>query len=380
MITLKIEELSIKLKRINSKKKNDPILKKIEFKVKHFVNKRLFNKKDPIIINEITDVFELKPNCRILLLRQDRIGDLLVSVPFIKYLRNKYLECEIDIILSEKNINAKRAVEPYISNIYLYEKKILKIIKLIIDLKKRKYDLLIDLYDNSSTTSTFLIKFIKAKYNLGLEKSNNLIYSHIVPLLDKNKYHIVERIANLSIPFGFLLQKNDLLLEFNIFESEKKQAEEKLKIEKNKKYLGINLSGSTEAKYWGTENYIGLIKKINIENPEIEIIIFATEKFENELNIIVSDTKSKATPRTNSFLEFAANISLCDFLISVDTSVVHLAAAFQIPIISLHIWTGTIDTGLPWYSFNNQNKYLVTKNNLSDIKVIDVFNAYLELI
>jgi ADP-heptose:LPS heptosyltransferase len=368
------------LKKFNNQQ-SDSLLKKLEYKFKGIVEGFLYNKQYPVLVSEPTKVFNLTTDSRILLLRHDRIGDVLVSVPYIKLLKKNFPDTKIDILLSDKNLSSKRAVEPYVSEIFVYKKQFSKLFSLIRILRNRKYDLVIDLFDNPSTTSSMLIKFIKAKYNLGFEKSNSLSYTHIVPLPDKNKFHIVERISNLCLPFGFRAKKEELDLEFRISQEELKIALSKIKSGKKDNVIGINLSGSSRAKYWGTRNYIELITKINSSFPDLDVVIFSIPDYKIELDEILSKTKSISAPISDSFLKFSSYIAVCDYIITPDTSVVHLASAFKIPSVSLHTWTGSDDTGMPWSGFNSKNICLKTDSGvLSKITVETVFAAFREII
>jgi ADP-heptose:LPS heptosyltransferase len=201
-----------------------------------------------------------------------------------------------------------------------------------------------------------------------------------VPLADKNLVHIVERIANLLLPFGINPSKSNLDIEFRLNPSEIKLAKEEMPESFNKKILGINLSGSSRAKFWGTSNFIDFINRVYMNHSEFEVVIFAMPDYQKELDEILGSTKAVKAPNSNSFTQFASHISACNLILSPDTSVVHLASAFKIPCISLHLWTGTSDTGMPWHSYNAPHKVLKTNtNDLTQILVEDVYTAFEEL-
>ncbi|MDX9790808.1 MAG: glycosyltransferase family 9 protein [Candidatus Kapabacteria bacterium] len=314
------------------------------------------------------------------MLRHDRIGDVLVTVPFLRALRSTYPKIEIDMLFSDYNISAKRAVDSFTNNIYVYRKGILKLFKLIRQLRSRNYDLIIDLFDNPSTTSQYLIKLINPLYTIGFDKNNKGLYTHIVPLPDKRLVHIVERITCLLMPFGINPSKSDLSLSFRLEPREIKYAK-KMLMTKGKKLLAVNLSGSSRAKFWGVENIKSFIKMFSENHSEIDIVIFFTEDYVSEADEIVENSPARKAPPTKSFLRFAAYLSVCNYLLTPDTSAVHLAAAFKIPCVSLHLWTGSEDTGLPWYAYNTPQKTLKTStNDLSSISPENVCTAFNELI
>lgn len=356
------------------------MLKKVEYYLKNIFD--IFLRKDskPVLIKKSDAKIRPVDGSRILLLRHDRIGDVLVSVPFVKALRQTFPKIEIDILMSSKNISARRAIDSYVNNVYNYDKNIVNIIKLVSTLRNRNYDIIIDLFDNPSTTSAYLIRLVNPLYALGFDKEDTSYYTHIVPLPDKRLIHIVERIANLLLPFGISTSKSDLNITFRLSPAEKKRANEMMLIN-DKKIIAINLSGSSRAKFWGVPNYISLLNELSDLHPNFECVIFSMPDYATELNDIISNTKARIAPKSNSFVQYASYLSTCDLLITPDTSAVHLAAAFKIPCVSLHLWNGSEATGMPWHAYNSPQKTLKTDSgNLSNIKVEDVINSVNELI
>jgi len=359
------------------------ILKKIEIQFRKFFIESIQSNKNPQKITEPVDIFEQNKKWKILILRQDRIGDLLISVPLLKILRSKLYNSVIDIILSKKNQSAKQCIIDFTNSQYILPKN-LKLISFLKKLRKKHYDICIDLFDNSSATSSFLLKYIKPKYSLGLEKSNSSIYNYIVPLKNKNDYHIINRISNLLLPFNINPNEQNFELEYklpnsamdfaNIFFSEIHKNENKKTI-----VLGINLSGSSEAKFWGIENNINLIKEINRIYPEIEVVLFGTKDYLEILKEIEAQTNCRIAQFTRNFDDFAAMIAQCSYLLTPDTSAVHLAACFKVPCICLYTITDG-NFGMPWTPYNSPYKMLYAKNTtLDQIPVNSVFEAFKEL-
>ncbi len=358
----------------------DNFLKKIEYVVKSKFDKILDSKEKPILIDKPISIPEFQSPSKILLLRHDRIGDVIISTPLIKLLREKLPNSQIDILLSTKNITAKNAIINLIDNIYIYEKKFFSIIKLIREFKKEKYDLIIDLFDNASSTAGYLIKLIKPKYSIGIDKQNSSIYTHIVPLLDKSKYHIVERILQLLLPFGINTDSKSCILHYPLSQNDKDEAEKILGRKSKSFRLGINIAGSSVEKYWGTEQYIELINLFSDKHKNFEIIIFGTPRNLSNQDEIKRTTVAVLAPSDKSFHQYASVLSLCDVIITVDTAAVHLAAAFQIPCVALYSITGEHNEPIPWYPFNSPHRIITAIGQLNQIKVQDVIKSVEELL
>lgn len=346
-------------------------LKIIEHFIKELIKRFVFVKRmgNPILLTNFEkEIF----NCKsILILRQDRIGDLLVSVPFIRNLRNSIPNADISILLSKRNSVAYSCIRNYINHYYILPRNIFFSLWLIFKLQK-KFDLIIDPFDNPSVTSSLLVKTLKPKYSLGFIKENSSVYTHIVELPDKSKFHIVERLANLLIPFGLKPNEVNLYLEYPRFKNN-------LLPPKSNPRLGINISGSSPLKFWGRNNFLMLMNLI-LSKFEFEIIIFSTKKYKNELGSFEKIPNVQIAPFTNNFDEFASMIATCDYLITPDTSVVHLASAFKIPVLAFYQY---IDPkfGMPWLPYGNKFVYLTsTKNNFIDISPEKMFKSFCNLV
>ena len=338
----------------------DSLTKKLEIFLRKHINNFLNFKGNQVYCHKPGSAFKFGEIRKILLLRQDRIGDVLVSTPTIRALRNKLTNTRIDILLGDKNFNISSAVEPYVNNIYRHKKKFLGFVKLIKFLRQEKYDLIIDMFDNPSATSTIIIKFSNPRYSLGIEKENKRVYSHLTPLLQKSSTHIVRRIANLLMPFGINPDTEDLSLEYHLSEKEKKSSEINLPKKNKAIRLGLNLSGSSDEKYWGIENNINFINKINEKYKNIEIILFYTENLRDDMNKILKNANAIAAPITESIRDYAIGLSTCDIIVTPDTSAVHFAAAWKIPCLAMFELSDE-RYGMPWLPYNSPNKIILTR-------------------
>ncbi len=364
------------------------ILKRLEIAIRRKIIKFLSNnsnsnhnsKKDSdrIHIEKSGNYFSLNENCKILLLRQDRIGDVLISTPFIRILRGRFPAAQIDILLGNKNFGARHCVEKYVNNCWLYNRKIFPSLLLIKRLRNQRYDLIIDLFDNASATSSLFIKLIKSNYKLGISKENEYVYSHTVAKPDKNKYHIVERTAALLNAFGIDPSQQSLSLEYEFSQLEISIAKAKMK--SGCLLIGFNLAGSSRRKFWGVDNNIALINKIAEYIPKAEIKIFSTEDYRDELNHICSNSNSIPSPKVSSFHEYAALLSQCGIIISPDTAAVHIAAAAGIPCVAIFEVAGSAKTGKPWGPYGSPGEVVTTKSpDLSGLSPEDVFAAFIRI-
>ncbi|MCX7879770.1 MAG: glycosyltransferase family 9 protein [Ignavibacteria bacterium] len=335
--------------------------------LQHFVYK---SKTKPKKIDSFEQADFLIACKKVLFLRHDRIGDLIVSAPIVKKFRVHYPSYIIHILLSSRNIVAKSCIENYVDKIIVLERKFFGLLDALRILKKEKYDLIIDLFDNPSLTSSLLIKFLKPKFSIGFEKENCHLYTHIVELPSKSTTHIVERLKSLLYIFG--IREDTIDLEYP-------KKETKLLPTRKKPRVGINISGSSFDRYWGTDKFEELIKKIQ-NRFGYEIVLFGTKKYRKELESLSNNEDVILAPFTQKFDEFAAMLATCNYIVTPDTSVAHIASAYKIPSLVFYHFVDE-KFGMPWFPYKSPFRALLsTKSRFDDISPDEAFQKFVSLV
>jgi ADP-heptose:LPS heptosyltransferase len=140
------------------------------------------------------------------------------------------------------------------------------------------------------------------------------------------------------------------------------------------KIIGINLSASNIYKSWNEENYRELLEEVTDE-----VIIFCLpEKRPEKEDLEKEFTQVIPSPLTPTFQEVAYLVRRLKLLVTPDTSLVHLASCYNIPLVALYR-TELDYKRFPPYS--DLRRVLVSKTELTDdIPPQDVYDAYLALL
>ena len=208
-------------------------------------------------------------------------------------------------------------------------------------LRARGIDILIDLTDNASATSSILIRRIRPKVAIGIDKSNAVIYDIVVPRLDPIQTHISRRIAELLRPLRIDPERIDL--------------RPQLKLPKQIRVpgrIGINVSAGSGSRYAPAAVYATIAAKIAEEKGVAEVRILAAPEdllFAKEVTQIARNRRVLSQESAMSFADFGSYIGTCSMLITPDTSIVHLGAAVGVPMVvifapipaGLRYWTPT---------------------------------------
>ena len=252
------------------------------------------------------DAFDLGDAPKILLLRQDRIGDVLVSIPVIRALRSRYPRAQIHMLFSRANYGVRDAVAPYVDHAWRYDKTPASALRLIGAVRAAQYDIVVNLTDNPSVSSQLLARWSAAPYRLGIRHERAGHYTHAVPLLDRARVHIVERMAQLLLPFGIDPTQVSLDLEYRISDADRALARARLGPTDRPLRLGVNVAGSSRLRYWGNDNFIACIRWMQGFDRRFAIWVGGAPSYREDVEAIAAATGAAALPPLESFHEFAA--------------------------------------------------------------------------
>ena len=198
----------------------------------------------------------------------------------------------------------------------------------------------------------------QTKFNMGLNRENWEMFdiSYDMP---KGNFHISELYKKVLNILGIENVSIDYDLHFSA--EEKEIVEKKLEKYKDKKIYVLNPFAASKHRDINKEN----IKKIAdvILKKENRIVFIIGEKGrKNDILEIVKNYKEDVIyPELDSIMETAYLIKKSDFVISPDTSIVHIAAAFKKSMVAIYRWDNTEE--------NQVNKDLWSPNYKEAVQV-----------
>jgi ADP-heptose:LPS heptosyltransferase len=104
-----------------------------------------------------------------------------------------------------------------------------------------------------------------------------------------------------------------------------------------KKVLGIHVgSGGTKnlpLKRWPLRNYAGLVRQLNKDRPDLHVLLFGGPEEEKDHQVVLAQANRDLTleAKTKNLRETAALMKRCSAFLSVDTALMHIAAALKVP-------------------------------------------------
>jgi ADP-heptose:LPS heptosyltransferase len=287
--------------------------------------------------------FDLKNIKSILFFRYDRIGDMIITTPVFRELKLANPKISISVLASKTNQEVLLN-NPFIDSIYINNKNnFFSDLPTLIKLRKKKFDACIEFDHSVIPHAVFRLKIINPKKVISVYKQGRYgIKGSDLELYDiytekrKNAHFRDIWLCTLS-PFGIKAKSNDydLYLKGN----QRKKALNFVEQFSNCFLIGVNLEGAVKGKKIKFDDFEKICRKLYEVNKNIRVIVFSTPNEFNNTKDRINNMRLNyvfQSYKTNTILDLAALIEKLDMIITPDTSVVHIASAYNKPIVTIH--------------------------------------------
>jgi len=294
---------------------------------------------------------------------------------------------KISIFASSKNYPLIKN-DPRFDKIFIYRRNIFRDIKEVLAIRREKYQYVVDLLAADSVTTLFLSQFCSvSSKRIGLGKDKFEKYYDFNYSPEKNSVkHTIDINLKLLEAFGTSLTVANKHAPPYVDAPARQKIGNFLKINLNNNFdrmiLGFNLSARGAHRNWGFDKSIELITKIlkTYENCTIVLITAPNERYKGDRLEDRFDNNVIQIPPNANLTEASALISKLNFLISPDTSLVHIARSMQIPVIGLY--TAYKKVYQQWRPFNQIDGLVLSNgdDNIFSITVEQVFEEFNRMI
>ena len=240
-----------------------------------------------------------------LIFRTDRIGDFIISCPFILAYKKKFPENKIIIISSEYNFNYIKNFK-FVNKIFplkneiKFFKKLFVLIKMILLLRSNNFSNIIVL--DGKKRSFFISLFLKGKKSILLQSKGLEYLSNIFNYKSVINYELQNQLKN----FSYLAGKLDFNIDLKNTDIYKDYDFNKI-IKFDKKYLLIHLDEKWYKKYYYKD-----FTDINPNKEELDCLILNILKIlDGSYDIIITTGQKKLeiiTQYINEFKKIKSNI------------------------------------------------------------------------
>ncbi|WP_029269271.1 glycosyltransferase family 9 protein [Flavobacterium sp. KJJ] len=280
---------------------------------------------------------------KILVIQQKMIGDVLISSIICNNLRTAYPEAQIDYLVYASTTPVLEG-NSSIDNIILFEEKHRKskkeLLKLGLQIRNEKYDLLIDAY--SKLESWILVLLSNAKRKISYKKpGRKFLYTDNVafePFPKTNLGLAIERRLSLLEPLDLKIQIDPIPKLF-VSEKENQQALalfEKHNVRKDRKTVMISLLGSEKLKTYPLE-FMSKVVDYVADTADVNILFNYFPKQLEEAKAVFNTCKPSTQAKIyfdlfgGDLRSFIGLMNQCDLIVGNDGGAINMAKALEKP-------------------------------------------------
>jgi heptosyltransferase-2 len=285
---------------------------------------------------------------KILLIRFSSIGDIVLTTPVVRTLKDQ-LGCELHTLtrLPNKGLYENN---PYVDKVFVFEKSEKEAIT---GLQKENYDFVVDLQKNIRSARVRRALGVPAaafpKLNIEKWMLVNLKINRLPDL------HVVDRYFEAVKRLGV---KNDLKgLDYFIPAKDKLEPEQ-LHQSFRDGYVAFVIGGQHATKIFLPEKVAGVINKLSFP-----VVLLGGKEDVERGEEIVKMVKNKIVVNACGKFSLNASASLveqCKVLVTNDTGLMHIGAAFRKPVVS--VWGNTVpEFGMYPYMPGDENKVFISE-------------------
>jgi len=311
---------------------------------------------------------------RLLLMRYDAMGDTVLLTGLIRAIRRMHPLITLDALVLAPYVDVFDGLADVHDVLGFNRTKDLRYPPraLLARVRANRYDAILDamvVRDELPTASLMLMLAARAPIRIGMRgKRNSFLYN--VPLDDDASVHHVDRLAGLGVPFGIDPVATDFRPRLALSDAERAGAEQRWRdaarpIDASAPVasgrplrLLVNVSAADANRYWVDDRFVEVIRHARAARPEMTVLVTGAPNHTTRVAAIAAaaGVRSSLQPLRDAF----ALVAAADAILTPDTGITHVAAAFDRPTVSLHQKNKWM-----WTAYRVPTRALIARDNAS---------------
>jgi ADP-heptose:LPS heptosyltransferase len=281
----------------------------------------------------------------VLFFRYDKIGDMVVSSPVFRALKVARPDVKICVLASLTNADAIK-YNPYVDEIYVYPYgKFFALAQLFFALRQRRFDCVIEFYHSVIWHAIVAVLLVRPRYVVSTHKDGRYgvrgdaltIYDAFSTNPDLRR-HLSDIYLETLRPLD--VYSKDSKYDFFIGQDEQRFANAFFEGIYSYKNIIINVQGSRDVISFKDDEIASMAMKLLELSSNVNIVLMGMPAIRNRLLLIVERlgvSRVCIAPICPDIVFAGALIKCSDIVITPDTSVVHIASAFNKPLVAVYI-------------------------------------------
>ena len=276
---------------------------------------------------------------RVLFLRYDRVGDMIVSTGLMRVIAASHPTIEVHVVASRENAPVLDR-ELHIANVMVLDRwKPWTYPALFRCMRAQRYDAVIDWKIAGPSLTTLLLMLASgARHRIGVAGCGiESVLTLVVPPAPET-LHMVEQLGVLAAPFGVDLTTTDWCPRLELSDEERAAAEriwdEACAGRGGRRFL-VNVSAGRPVRYWPPERFVAAIEHVSSREPVAAVVVIGAPADRERAEQIARAARALVA-RTPGIRSALALVATADTVLTSDTSIAHAASAFARPAVALY--------------------------------------------
>ena len=266
---------------------------------------------------------------RIAVFRPGTLGDMILTTPLFSALKEVFPEAELTVIANPWNSIIPEN-HPVVKDVFVIPSGAGGVPTWLLLFTFRRFDLYIDPKDHRSTTSRFAAELVRSKRKLVVPK-NLPIFSGFDIIPPPTSPHFVD--SALAPMLAIAPEREFLRRPSFQIPGEIRQRVEKIVEGSSDPLLLVNISTGSPTRRWPEEKWSQFVGKVEWSGT---IVVISSPSDRESAERVASSRENAFYQPTENLMEAAALVQMSDRLVTSDTSIVHVAGAFNKPLLALY--------------------------------------------
>lgn len=284
---------------------------------------------------------------RVLFLRHDRIGDMILSTGLLRAIAAGHPGIAIDVLASPANAPVL-AHDASVANVITFRRGgVMAYPRVVRALRATRYDAVIDCMVTAPSLTTLLLMWASgARHRVGVAGRNDAAYTLLVPPLPPQT-HMVERLGSLAGALGVTPAPAAIAPVITLSDEERIAGESEWAglpagVAPGVRLL-VNVSAGRGHRFWPDERFVAAVQQAGAGAPALNVLVIAAPDERDRAHAVATALGGRAVATPTVRAAFAL-VATADLVLTPDTSIAHAASALGRPCVAMYV----LDTQQEW--------------------------------
>jgi len=280
----------------------------------------------------------------ILLIRLDHLGDVLLTTPAVRSLRQAFPQARITMVVKEWSLEAIKN-NPHIDKIIIFNPSwtipsqertrtmgVAGIWQLVRRIRREGFDLAIDFKGDFRSILIAYLSGAKRRVSYGI-RGGGFLLTDVIPY--ESEIHEIDKNLRLLTPLGINPEDNEMELYFNGEDMAKvKRILAQKGIDLSRRTIALHYGGASQFKRWDVEKFITLAERI-VENNSANVLFFGGPYERETFQLSESREEGIFLMPDLTVCQMAAVFKRCGLLVCNDSGPMHVGFAVGTPTVAI---------------------------------------------